>query len=197
MSEAMRISPRYDVDDWKRLTFSAESDWQKAIDIFADRIHGRFLKVVDMIEHYKHAGFAVMALDCLLIETLQQFREGDADTPKNKSGEYFVRFLTDTAFADFFTKEMAANFYDQIRCGILHQAETKENSILLIRSDIPLVAPTPDGRGLVINRILFHKQLVRVFEEYVSSLRDPSQAQVRSNLRKKMDLICRNTPSEP
>jgi len=150
-----------------------------------------------MIECYEHAGFAVMALDCLLIETLQQFREGKAETSGNKSKDYFVRFLTDTAFGDFFTKEMAIKFYQQIRCGILHQAETKENSRLLIREHTPLVAQTPDGRGLIINRRLFHSQLVRVFDEYISSLRDPSHAELRSNLRKKMDHICRNTPSQP
>lgn len=197
MSEAMRISPRYNVDDWNRLTFSGESDWEKAIDIFADRIDGRFLKVVDMIEPYEHAGFAVMALDCLLMETLQQFRQGNANTPKNKSCDYFVRFLTDTAFGDFFTRDMAIDFYEQIRCGIVHQAETKQNSRVLIREDIPLVTPTANGRGLVINRRRFHRQLVRVFEEYVSCLRDPSQAELRSKFRKKMDHICRKAPGEP
>lgn len=197
MSDPMRISPNYDVGHWNRLTFSEEGDWQKAVDIFADRIDGRFLKVVAMIKDYEYAGFAVMALDCLLIETLQQFREGKAETPRRKSEEYFVRFLTNTPFGDSFTKESAIVFYKQIRCGILHQAETKKSSKVLIRQDTPLVEPTADGRGLIINRALFHRKLVRVFEQYESSLRDPAQAELRSNLRKKMDHICRTRPGEP
>lgn len=196
MSEPMRISPHYNVDHWNRLTFKTERDWREGIRIFADRIEGRFLKVVAMIECYEHAGFAVMALDCLLVETLQQFREGKEETPRAKSKEYFVGFLTDKAFGSFFTREMAERFYDQIRCGILHQAETKENSKLRIGVDTPLVEPTSDGRGLIINRKLFHHRLVCVFEEYLASLGDSSQVELRENFRKKMDHICRKAPRE-
>jgi len=197
MTDPMRISPNYHVGHWNRLTFSEEGDWQKAVDIFVDRVQGRFFEIIAGIECHQYAGFAVMALDCLLIETLQQCREGKPASPRNKSREYFVRFLTDTAFAEFFTKERAIIFYEHIRCGILHQAETKESSKLTIREHAQLAAPAPDGSGLIINRRLFHKRLKRVFEEYEASLRDPSQAELRRNLRKKMDHICRNTAGQP
>ena len=197
MTEPMRISPRYNVDHWAGLAFATEQDWQEAINIFEDRIRGRFLEIIDRVEDEEFAGFAVMALDCLLIETLQQFREGSERTPPNKSCRYFVEFLTQTSFKDYFTTEdMAEVFYDQIRCGILHQAETKGNSRLVIRPDVALVSPTADGEGLIINRRLFHEQLVRVFEEYVSSLRDASDSELRKNFKHKMDYICRATPRE-
>ena len=196
VTKPMRISPEYNVDDWNSLTFSTEDEWQKAIDIFEDRIRGRFLDMIGAIEAHEYAGFAVMALDCLLIETLQQFREGEKRTPNGKSEEYFVQFLADTSFKDFFTPEMAKMFYKQIRCGILHQAETNENSRLLIRADVPLAATREDGTGLTINRRLFHQQLVRVFEEYVSRLRRASDDQLRSNFRTKMNCICRAVPTK-
>lgn len=44
----------------------------------------------------------------------------------------------------------------QLRCGILHQAEAKENARLLIRADVPLAATRDDGTGLTINRRLYH-----------------------------------------
>jgi len=122
----MHISPQYTVDDYRNLTFSPEDEWQKAIDIFKDRIRGRFLKPISCIEGYTYAGFAVLALDCLLIETLQQFREGVSSTPSRQSGTFFIRFLTETSFGSYFTKEISEMFYQQIRCGILHQAEIKE-----------------------------------------------------------------------
>jgi hypothetical protein len=187
----MRISPKYSVDDWKALTFSTEEDWQRAIDIFEDRIRGRFLKFINVIKDYKFSGFAVLALDCLLIETLQQFREGEPETPYKKENEYFVSFLTETSFSKFFDKNKAKKFYKQIRCGILHQAEVKKNSLVRKCKDEPLVRLTEDSKGLIVNRKLFHEQLVKVFEEYLCCLRDPSAKGQRDKLKKKMNYICR------
>ncbi len=187
----MLISPQYKADDWKDLDFSNEEDWQKAIVIFEDRIRGRFLKFIDLIKDYEFSGFAVLALDCLLIETLQQFREGEEKTPYSKARKYFVRFLTETSFREFLTEDTAKKFYDQIRCGILHQAEVKENSLVRICQNEPLVKSTEDDKGVVVNRKLFHEQLVKVFEEYLSCLRDPSNKDERDKFKKKMDYICR------
>jgi len=187
----MRISPRYTDDDWRKLSSSTEDEWQKAIDIFEDRVRGRFLEPIFRIEKYNYAGFAVLALDCLLIETLQQFREGVPRTPSRQSETFFVRFLTETSFGSYFTKEMAEKFYTQIRCGILHQAETKKSSRVVLKEDVPLVKYIDDRKGLVINRKLFHQQLVREFEDYVARLREPSNQELRRSFRKKMNYICR------
>lgn len=99
--EDMRISPRYTSDDWKRLSFETEADWDTAIDILTDRIEGRFLRPVAMIERYEFAGFATMAIDCLLIETLQQFVEGMPKTPGWEGEKYFVKYLTVYFGGDF------------------------------------------------------------------------------------------------
>jgi hypothetical protein len=186
----MWISPKYRVYDWKALTFSNEEDWQKAIVIFEDRIRGRFLNFIDLIKCHEYSGFAVLALDCLLIETFQQFREGKDET-RNNSEKYFVNFLTETSFCEFFNKEIARKFYKQIRCGLLHQAEVKGNSLVRISQNEPLVRLTKDGKGVIVNRESFHEQLVRVFEEYLSRLRDPSNEDERNKFKTKMDCICR------
>jgi len=191
MSESMRITPRYTVKDWKALDFSTEEGWQKAIDIFEDRIRGRFLKPISCIERYIYAGFVVLAIDCLLIETLQQFHEGVHTTPGGQYETFFVRFLTETSFGNYFDKEMAEMFYQQIRCGILHQAEVKSNSNVSIRKEIPLVKYTDDRKGLVMNRKLFHQQLVREFEAYIARLRDLSNQELRARFKKKMNYVCR------
>lgn len=188
----MRISPKYTINDWINLTFSTEEDWQKAVDIFEDRIHGRYLSIIAKIENCEYAGFVILALDCLLIETLQQFREGVEQTPYKKHEQYFKRFLTDTSFKNYFTEEeLAGRFYQQIRNGILHQAEIKSSSRVSIRQNDPLVSPTEDCQGLIINRKRFHQQLSKVFYEYISSLRDSSNNELRKMFKKKMDYICR------
>lgn len=189
MVENIWISPRYTVADWRSLDFSKEEGWQKAVDILEDRIRGRFLDQVDRIQRWLGAGFAVMALDCLLIETLEQFRQGVHETPARESGDYFRRFLTETQFGEYFDGEMARCFYKRIRCGILHQAEIRGSS--RIRIDTPdLVRWTEDRRGLVINRNKFHQKLIEVFENYLALLRDPRHQDLREKFKAKMDAIC-------
>lgn len=189
---AIRGSKAWTIEDYKKIDFSLESGWQKAIDIFEDRIRGRFLDVIDRIEGIDGAGFAVMALDSLLVETLQQFREGKAETPYRMSGEYFRRFLTSTSFNTNFDVKKADLFYDQIRCGILHQAEVKTSSKIQTKEEIPLVSEDKSG-GVVINRRKFHKTMERVFREYLDALRksDPPDGPLRQNFKDKMDAICR------
>jgi hypothetical protein len=195
--DSMRISPNYTVRDYKNLDLSTEEGWQKAINIFEDRIRGRFLKFIDRIECCEFSGFIVMAIDCLLIEALKQFHEGEAYTPRYKSKEFFTGFLTQGVFSKFFeTNDLAEMFYDQIRCGILHQAEIKKNSRLFIRKNIPLIAKTNDGKGIIINRKLFHKKLVEEFELYLSKLKSPNENKLRGNFKKKMDYICRISESD-
>ncbi len=189
---AIRGDKTWTVKEWKEIDFSQEDGWKQAFTIFEDRIRGRFLDVVENFERKNGTGFAVMALDCLLIETLQQFREGEARTPDRQSGEYFRRFLTETSFGEFFDRPKATLFFDHIRCGILHQAEVKGSSMLQTKAEIPLVSDDGNG-GLLINRRKFHKKLELVFQEYVTALRkdDPPDIQLRGNLKKKMDAICR------
>lgn len=100
-------------------------------------------------------GFAVMSLCCLLIETLQCYRLGWpsshpsdlsawAKLPLNKSlpdpdyelrGPFdnqtiassiaFESFFSDPKHRPFFPNVSGSAFYQQIRCGLLHQAQTK------------------------------------------------------------------------
>lgn len=191
LDKPLKISPNYDIDYWKTLSFKTESDWQKAIDIFEDRIRGRFFKVIDKFKKYTFAGFAVIALDCLLIETLQQFFEGAYETPRKMSEKFFVKFLTQTIFKDDFDRSKAKLFYRQIRCGILHQAEIQGSSRIL-KQNTPLVMIADDNDGLIINRDLFHDKLTTVFEDYITSLRNPLNTNLRQKFRIKMNYICKN-----
>jgi hypothetical protein len=75
--ENVYISPRYRKDDWQQLdlTKAENHGWEMAVDIFLDRINGRFLIPIDKIINHsdwrvsEFSGFIVIAIDCLLIET--------------------------------------------------------------------------------------------------------------------------------
>ncbi len=187
-----RISSKYTVDDWKRLTFHEEEDWNKAADIFRDRMESRFLNFLQKLEKYQYSGFLVLAIDCLLIETLQQFFDGRKQSPERKNCEYFVKFLTRTQFSRYFDVDTATRFYKCIRCGLLHQSEVKYKSKILMGNTIPMVQLPDSGKGLIVNRILFHRELLSVYENYVAIILKggPDNQQTRQNFRKKMDYIC-------
>ncbi|MCD6360229.1 MAG: hypothetical protein J7M38_05130 [Armatimonadetes bacterium] len=191
-----RLSPNYTVDDWRRLDFTSEEDWSKAIDIFRDRIDSRFLLPVQaMLDDPRSAascGFAVLAVDCLLIETLQAFREGTHKT-EQRSENAFVEFLTTSPdFKSYFDDGKARLFYKHFRCGILHQAETYGDSLVKSGSCHPMVARSPSGKSLVINRDRFHSALVAHVERYARELREESgtDGPLRRAFRSKMNAVC-------
>ena len=73
---------------------------------------------------YKN-GFLMMASCCLLIETLSAFIEGEDRTPRGQGKKSFEIVFNKAKEYDnnlqIFSDE---NFYNDVRCGILHQGET-------------------------------------------------------------------------
>lgn len=185
----MRISPKYKASDFRELDLNNEEDWQLAIDMFKDRMESRFFEPVNNIKRMIYSGFTIMAICCLLIETLQQFYKGVDESPTSK--KFFVSFLTKTSFGDYFNENKAKMFYKKIRCGILHQAEIKDSSLILIKRNIPLVKITKDEEGLIINRKLFFKQLETEYNNYINSIKDKNNVELRKNFEQKMKYICR------
>lgn len=58
---------------------SDEGKWETAINIFEDRIYGRYFKSINILldnNDFDTTCFAIMAINCLLVETLYQFKEG-------------------------------------------------------------------------------------------------------------------------
>jgi hypothetical protein len=189
-NKPLRISRNYKTADWTKLDFSTEADWQRAVDILHDRLQTRYLEHIAVLLKRKTSGFVVLALDCALIETLQQFRLGEPETPWGQGQQYFVDFLTQTSFSQYFDGPKAALFYTTIRCGLLHQTEAKHNSRVK-RGTLPLVSYSVDHKGIVINVPRFHETLAKVIGEYLAQLRKPESVAARAPFREKMNFICR------
>ena len=202
--DQMSIAPGYTVADWKKLDLDSEnsSDWREAIKIFNARIRGRYLDPVDKLialdkkranEKDRRFGFTILAIDCLLIETLQAFIEGVGNTWK-LSKKMFVNFLTERpSFSVYFDEKSACRFYYDVRCGILHQAETRFGWRVLS------VGPLLDPKGnkiRIINRTEFHEALKSEFDSYVTKLRDlkdTKQDELREKFRNQMDGIVKGS----
>ncbi len=197
MEHDVRISRNYSVEDWKHLRFASEADWEQAVVIFRDRLETRYLEHIRAILPRRTSGFAVLALDSALIETLEQFRRGKPKTPKYQGQQYFESFLTETAFSEHFDVPLAGLFYKTIRCGLLHQSEAEGTSRIKRGGDLPLVAYTVDHSGVVINTRGFHELLEKVICEYAAKLRHPDSTSERGAFRRKMNYICRVEEKEP
>jgi hypothetical protein len=188
-SDALRISPKYASTDWLELSASESGDWDKAVEIVRDRLVGRYLRFADENLKDPYSGFVVLALDCLLAETIEQFRAG-AITGKGKSEKYITKFLSGPRFQPYFDKEASKHFYEDIRCGLLHQAEAKEMWLVRRGSGI-MLQKAGDGRGYIIDVKRFHSAVHETLEDYFQQLVDPAEDKLRTNLWKKMDHICR------
>ncbi len=193
----MQIAPNFAAGEWKllKLDVAGSPDWEVAITTFDNRIRARYIEPTDLLiaaEKDKMAnqcrfGFTVLAIDCLLVETLGAFLDGLEGTD-GASRKTFCKFLTTRPqFSGEFTPQLADQFYREFRCGVLHQAEVGGSS--KVWSVGPLLQN--EGGSLTVNRNTFHERLKAEFESYLQELRTPVNEALRTNFRKKMNFIAR------
>jgi hypothetical protein len=186
--DALRISPKYSAPDWQALDPTNPDDWRSACEIVKDRLVGRFLQYASDCLKSPNSGFVVLAIDSLLLETIQQFREGVIDG-RGQSKRLVREFLKGQHFQPEFEDSARLAYYEDIRCGLLHQAEAKR--MWLIRRDQDaLLAPFPNGDGYIIDVQIFHKRLSMSLDDYLQDIQTHTNHDLRKNLWHKMNDIC-------
>ena len=66
--------------------------------------------------------FTIMAVSCLMVESIECFRRGLPDSNRQSERMFCDYFQREPEFIDL--RPLAHDFYKHIRCGILHQGET-------------------------------------------------------------------------
>jgi hypothetical protein len=189
----MDMAPGFPAHEWPKLDLNdpLSPDWQTAIKVLVGRIKERFIDPIDyLIESEeskpakeRHFGFTVLAIDCLLVETLGAFLEGLTDTD-GKSKATFSSFLTRRMPNDF-SSDLAKKVFTDFRCGILHIGEIGGGGkVWSVGSMI-----WENNGALTINRTAFHSRLKSEFEKYCVELADPTNIMLRQHFRNKMDFI--------
>jgi hypothetical protein len=189
------ISPKYRKSHWQKA--HANSDWNCMVEIFKDRIESRFLQPIRLIANHRDigefSGFSILALDCLIIETLNQFYSGLDETQGAHDIAFWNFFKNSEFFKDHFSRKKAFTFYSHYRCGIMHQAQTKKKSVVRIDQSTMIQSVENDiSEGLIVDRSKFHGAVEREISSYIERLKDGSgkNFELRSNFVKKMNIIC-------
>lgn len=182
---------------------SKPEEWNSAFELLHTRIQTRFLNPIDWILEKRYEcgeGFSVVALQCVLIEFLEAFYQGKIYTTSKKPREFeynsskqlFSDFLLNhKPFSKHFTSKANVNgFFDNIRCGLLHEASTKETSRInnAPTHDKIVLFEQDDPSNMRIYRENFYKAILEFIDLYKSDLLSSRKLQI--NFIRKMDDIC-------
>lgn len=209
-----KLGPSLTVAKWETIraklhTETYDANWEAAIEGIEGRFNERFIKPADAIQKLdtndtlafpEGRGFAIVALDCLLLESLYGYETGERTRSSGATSAAFENVLTSKVqFVQAFAREgLAASFGRAVRNGLLHDGETRGGWIIW-RGTVsgPLVQLQPDNR-LVLYRDAFHAAVKASVAEYFAKLRrahDSDGLKLRKAFMDRVDALCKE--SEP
>lgn len=182
-------------------TYKYDQGWTDAINLFDKRINRKFFDPIQLIidgKTLKGEGFTIVTVQCALIEMFAAFRQGKifnhnrtSASPKyeyKESQKMFTSLLrTASIFKDNFWEYNAKNkividkpyssvdFYKHVRCGLMHEARTKENWHITatpfsksVKTDKNFIV-TENGKHKIYRTVL-HYRLLGYLTEYKTEL---------------------------
>lgn len=177
--------------------------WKKAFKTyFQTRLSYRYLKPITTLQHsgtMAGEGFSIVAIQCSLIEFLESTIQGksyrhrrNGDPPLGQheyslSGGIFESFLVNRPpfNREFTTQRLAHEFYESVRCGVLHEARTKNGWTILAKSKSGhVIEPTLK----IVYRDNFQSALLDFVEWYKREL--PSRRDLQEAFLRKFNSLC-------
>lgn len=189
--------------DWavarQALVVGQPSGWDAAYaDFFSERLKLRYFEPIQVLQAngaQRGEGFSIVAIQCSLIEFLESTAQGTnyryvrggqqlGQFEYSSSRDIFVSFLTTRSpFATTFNAATAEDFYASVRCGLLHEARTKNG--WRIWADGSAVA---DTHQKIVFRNNFQDALLTYLAEYAQRL--PLDASLQEAFVRKLDYLC-------
>jgi hypothetical protein len=160
-------------------------DKTKLANFIYDRLYGRYLKPFDFPSqkyrlNYKN-GFVLMASCCFLIETYVSFTKSEFRDTNRLSAKCFCYFFSSNKSFSLFAEGalkpdgslanktdggIPNDFYENLRCGILHNGETKNGWKITRKSNTPYFDPA----SKTINAFKFANLLAKILQNYKKQL---------------------------
>ena len=160
------------------------------ISVIEHRLSRRFLTVIDAADKKDLSSFMSMAICCLIIETLECFYQGLEDTKKRGAGKAVFKSFFEREKNEFQgMAEKSEDFYENVRCGLLHQAETMNGWFLNKNGKIFEMS-----EGIkIINGSLFFNATKKTIENYLKLLKEkPFDDELWKFAIKKLEDVCRH-----
>lgn len=176
----------------------ADIDWNsldQIVDAFERRLLDWYFDPAKELAKNVHFAFAVMALNCLLIDTLSQFAYGNASSSpaafkqfiRDNLPQYSGRLLKPIQHHDgnrtCSLADVADVLYHGYRCGILHQAHISPYGLIdpgasqAVRQSpsgyVKYKSSGSDCAAVVVNPRALLEDLSGVFEGYLRDLKNP------------------------
>jgi hypothetical protein len=193
-------------EDWETLRqrLLAGNDrnaWQEAFEnFFLARLNLRYFDPIKLLQDHgtlQGEGFSIVAIQCSLVEFLETtiqgisyryLRRGESlgRYEYSKSGEVFISFLTNREpFRQDFDIAAATAFYECVRCGLLHEARTKDGWKIWARS--------PNAKPIDANtKTVFRDDLQTAFEKFLQAYQTDlfNSAELQAAFIRKFDSLC-------
>ena len=191
--------------DWyavrDKLIVGVPNGWYNAFaEFFSARLSLRYLHPIKILQEngtFQGEGFSIAAIQCSLIEFLESTTQGTnyrylrrnekaGEHEYSSSRDVFVSFLSNREpFAGTFDKESAQDFYVSVRCGLLHEARTKNGW--------KIWAQHPDGKiaipsKYIVYRDNFQAALLIYIQEYGKQL--PLRSDLQEAFIRKFNALC-------
>lgn len=209
----MKIAGNHTKKDWNelktKLNTSNDQLWEFAFVFFEERISTRYLNPINAILDIKlnnGEGFSVVNLQCSLIETIESFINGWIFQHPNyinregiilKGNEKIFKsfFNKREPFINYFPKINSKRFYVDVRCGLLHETQTK-NNWKIKKGTIGGKSYEFDGVYNIIYRDNFQKDILLLLDKYKDAIINGNEfdgisvSELRENFVAKMNHIC-------
>jgi hypothetical protein len=199
----MKIAGNLTVKDWEDLSKKLDVDnddlWGNAFNFFEERIKTRYLNPINQIlqmDLKTGEGFAVVNLQCSLIETIECFLYGwiykhpnyfcikDKSTFRGNQQIFESFFDNRSPFKEL--KIEGCDFYKNVRCALLHETQTKKGWV--VKKGNKKIYDTK-----IIYREAFQAGIEKVLEDYKDIIINKKDKDIRNYLKIKFDHICKES----
>lgn len=179
----IKIAGNLTIKDWKNLEVKLKPNydlyWDNAYIYFETRINTRYIKPIEAIKklNKKGEGFAIVNLQCSLIETIESFICGiihiypyfylkNSKAFKNNNRIYVSFF---NRFNDKFNNLNGKLFFSKVRNPILHETQTKSSWKILAENNNEIAYFTQyDNHTIYRNN--FQDKILEILKDYKDSI---------------------------
>lgn len=146
----------------------------------------KFIKSIENDINKESCGFIVMGVNCILIELLYELQNGvDMSSESCSIKEVYDKILNQ--LDDKITTELSDIFYRGIRCGIMHQGQTKKSTAITYEWEIII---GENGKYYLCNPSTLLRKLEEKYKEYWKTASEAKYSDLKDNrLVKKYECI--------